>query len=91
MFVCFPFERRERRSFGALFFFFPPSFFLLPQKRKEDTKKTNLLRGALESVEPDVLGALRQGADADDRGAAGLFFVFVFLERERVEGRERRF
>ena len=67
------------------------SLSLFPLKREVGEKRKNktadLLRGALESVEPDVLGALGQGADADDRGAAGLW-CFRFRERGRGTGGE---
>lgn len=45
---------------------------------KTKKSKTNLLRGALKAIKPDVLGALGDGVDAHDRGAAGLFYVFCF-------------
>jgi hypothetical protein len=80
--------------FGPLFFF--PVFFplsALSLKREEEGKKrknktADLLRGALESVEPDVLGALGQGADADDRGAAGLW-CFRFGREGEARGERR--
>lgn len=82
VFFSFSFLSGRGWGFSGLSFFFSPSFFLslsaLSLKRevggkKRKNKTADLLRGALESVEPDVLGALGQGADADDRGAAGLW------------------
>ena len=95
-FFLFLFERARVGIFGPLFFF-SPSFFLslsaLSLKRevggkKRKNKTADLLRGALESVEPDVLGALGQGADADDRGAAGLW-CFRFGREGEARGERR--